>query len=67
MYSSSEQQWLQSKLAVAVGGLGLRTAADHGPAAYVVSVLTAKELKLQMLGRNAMDGLPSQSQQGGGG
>ena len=55
----AQQQWMQVKLAVAGGGLGLRSATDHGPAAYAISVLSAQELKLQMLGRNAEDCPPN--------
>ena len=50
---------MQAKLAVAVGSLGLRAASDHGPAAHVVSVLSAQELRLQMLDSNVVDCPPT--------
>ena len=36
-------------------GCKLRVATDHGPAAYDVPVLSAQELKLQMLCRIAVE------------
>ena len=44
-------------------GLGLRAASDHEPAAYTVSVLSAQELKLQMLGRSAEECPPNISRE----
>ena len=43
------------------GALGPRVATNHRPAAYVVSVLSAQELKLQMLCRIAVDYPPNLS------
>jgi hypothetical protein len=42
-------------LPVSLGGLGLRSAADHSTAAYTISVLSSQDLKQQILG------LPEQS------
>ena len=39
-----ERTWLQAKLPVAMGGLGLRGAEDHAPAAYAASVLASQPL-----------------------
>ena len=36
-------------LPVSLGGLGLRDASDHAPAAYVISYLAALDLKEQSL------------------
>ena len=51
--SINQQQWLQATLSVAVGGLGLRAASDHCFAAYIISLLSSQELKLEILGRGA--------------
>ena len=40
-----------------------RAVSDHGPAAYTVSVLSAQELKLQMLGRSAEECPPNISRE----
>ena len=45
-----ERAWLQARLPVTVGGLGLRTAEDHAPAAYAASVLSARPLAALLLG-----------------
>ena len=45
----TDQQWQQAKLPVAMGGLGLRAAVDHAPAAYVSSFLSSKSLVSQLL------------------
>ena len=49
-----DQTWQQGKLPVSMGGLGLRAAEDHAPAAYASSVLSA-QLRVQDLigGRQA--------------
>ena len=51
--SLSQQQWAQATLTVAVGGLGLRTASDHIIAAYIASLLSSQELKLEILDKSA--------------
>ena len=40
----TDMQWLQARLPVTMGGLGLRTAEEHGPAAYASSYLSALPL-----------------------
>ena len=45
----NEQQWHQAKLPVSMGGLGLRAAEDHAPAAYISSLLSSKPLVSQLL------------------
>ena len=40
----TDDQWLQSSLPISMGGLGLRKASDHGPAAYIASVLESKNI-----------------------
>ena len=46
----NDTQWLQAQLPVSKGGLGLRAAWDHAPAAYSTSVLSSQELKERILG-----------------
>ena len=47
-----ERAWLQARLPVADGGLGLRAAANHAPAAYASSVLAAQPLSDRLLGHD---------------
>ena len=51
--SLSQQQRAQGTLTVAAGGLGLRAASDHCYAAYITSLLSSQELKLEILGKSA--------------
>ena len=51
----NDTQWMQAMLPVSMGGLGLKSAADHSTAAYITSVLSSQDLKQQILG------LPEQS------
>ena len=53
----SDRVWQQGKIPVSMGGLGLRAAEDHAPAAYAASVLSA-QLRVQDLvgGRQVADG-----------
>ena len=44
--------WEQAKLPAAMGGLGLRSASDHGPTAFATSVITAQPLIKQLLGKD---------------
>lgn len=46
----TDSQWAQSKLPAAMGGLGLRAAADHAPVAYAASFLGAKTRVDDLLG-----------------
>ena len=52
-----DRTWQQGKLPVSMGGLGLRAAEDHAPAAHAASVLSA-QLRVQDLvgGRRAEEG-----------
>ena len=52
-----DRVWQQGKSPVSMGGLGLRAAEDHAPAAYAASVLSA-QLRVQDLvgGRQVVDG-----------
>ena len=52
-----DRTWQQGKLPVSMGGLGLRAAEDHEPAAHAASVLSA-QLRVQDLvgGRRAEEG-----------
>ena len=43
-------QWQQAKLPVSMGGLGLRAAEDHAPAAYATSYIASQPLVRQLLG-----------------
>ena len=47
----SDLQWLQARLPVAMGGLGLRAADDHAPVAYASSLLASKKLVDGLLGK----------------
>ena len=40
----TNEQWLQANLPVSMGGLGLRTAKDHAPAAFSSSYLSSQPL-----------------------
>ena len=42
-------QWEQAQLPVSLGGLGLRSAEEHAPAAFAKSVLASKDLKERIL------------------
>ena len=46
---STDLQWAQAKLPVSQGGLGLRAAEDHAPAAYSTSFLAAQPLAKDLL------------------
>ena len=46
----SDLQWAQSKLPVAMGGLGLRAASDHASVAHAISVISSKSLVDDLLG-----------------
>ena len=48
----SDQQWAQAALPTAMGGLGLRSAADHAPTAHAVSPLAAQSLLDGLLGED---------------
>ena len=45
----SDTQWSQAQLPVAMGGLGLRSAAEHSVGAYISSVQSAETLKEGLL------------------
>ena len=47
----SDAQWAQAKLPVNMGGLGLRAAVDHAPAAYATSLLSAQPMINNLLGQ----------------
>ena len=47
--SINDQQWAQAQLPVAMGGLGLRGAADHSAGAYISSVHASESLKEGLL------------------
>ena len=44
-------QWGQAQLPVKMGGIGLRAATDHAPAAYVMSLIASHDLQLKILGQ----------------
>ena len=48
-------QWAQALLPVSMTGLGLRSAEDHGPAAYATSRLSSHSLLLEILQRTEED------------
>ena len=58
----SHTQWKQATLPVSSGSLGLRTASDHCSAAYISSILSSQELKMQILDQTADDSPPDISQ-----
>ena len=45
----TDRQWLQANLPVSMGGLGLRTAEDHAPAAFSSSYLSSQPLLRSLL------------------
>ena len=45
-----DKDWLQAKLPVSVGGLGLRGAEDHASAAHIASLLNSEHLAGNLLG-----------------
>ena len=47
----SDFQWLQAKLPVPMGGLGLRAAEDHAAVAYACSLLASRNLVHGLLGK----------------
>ena len=47
----TDEQWLQAKLPVAQGGLGLRSAEDHAPIAFASSLLSSQLLVQDLLGK----------------
>ena len=47
----SEQQWLQARLPVHLGGMGLRGAVDHASASHISSLLASETLVNQLLGK----------------
>ena len=49
----TDVQWAQASLPVAMGGLGLRSAADHASAAHAVSLLAAQPLLDGLLGEDS--------------
>ena len=51
----TDQQWAQSSLPAARGGLGLRSAVDHAPVAHAVSLLAAQPLLDGLLGEDEED------------
>ena len=46
----ADRQWAQANLPGSMGGLGLRCAAEHGPAAFCSSFLSSERLVRQLLG-----------------
>ena len=54
----SDDQWLQAKLPVAMGGLGLRAVEDHTPVAFAASLLASKKLVHNLLGKADDDEVP---------
>ena len=55
----NDPQWTQAKLPVSMGGLGLRSAEDHSPAAYATSCLSSHQLLLDILETTEEDNPPS--------
>ena len=45
-----DMQWFQANLPVSMGGLGLKTAEDHGPGAYTSSFLSSQPIRREILG-----------------
>ena len=50
----SDLQWAQSKLPVAMGGLGLRAATDHASVAHATSLISAHSLVNDLLGQGEL-------------
>ena len=44
-----DDQWSQAKLPVSTGGIGLRSAEDHAPAAYLTSLMGCQSLRQALL------------------
>ena len=55
----TDDQWTQAKLPVAMGGLGLRAAEDHGSVAYATSLLSSHTMVQALLKRGDDDTQPS--------
>ena len=57
----TDAQWLQAKLPLAMGGLGLKSAEDHAPVAYACSLLSSQPMVHSLLGKggDAQDLAPS--------
>ena len=45
----TDLQWRQAKLPVSMGGMGMRAAVDHGPAAHTASLLASRSLVRELL------------------
>ena len=50
-YPVTDNQWAQGKLPAAMGGLGLRAAADHASVAHATSLLSSHSMVLKLLKR----------------
>ena len=48
----SDLEWNQAKLPVSMGGLGLRSPADHASAAYLSSIIQARDLLKEIVRRD---------------
>ena len=46
---ASDESWAQAKLPISMGGLGLRAAQDHAPAAFSISFLSSQPLVRALL------------------
>ena len=55
----TDDQWTQAKLPVAMGGLGLRAAEDHGSVAYATSLLSSHTMVQALFKRGDDDTQPS--------
>ena len=53
----TDDQWAQASLPVAMGGLGLRSAADHASTAHAVTLLAAQPLLDCLLGKGEKEPL----------
>ena len=54
----SDRPWQQAKLPVSMGGMGLRAAEDHAPAAHAASVLALQPLSASLLRRRPKEPSP---------
>ena len=54
----SDRTWQQAKLPVSMGGMGLRAAEDHAPAAHAASVLASQPLSASLLRRRPEEPSP---------
>ena len=54
--SLTNTQWTQATLPVSQGGMGLRSAADHAPGAYLVSVLSSAKIIHEVTGVEVVEG-----------